>query len=141
MCLATAMVLMGGLWIYSIFLPLNIGTGWFYTGLIVYLLGWVFLILAMMAFITTPVDKPNTTGIYQISRHPWYLGLLLIYIGTGIACASWVYLLIALIFLTTYRNAFTIPEERLCCEKFGDAYVEYMKRTPRWIGIPKSAGK
>jgi len=31
-----------------------------------------------------------------------------------------------------------IVEERFCLEKYGDAYREYMNRTPRWIGIPKS---
>jgi len=137
-CLLIGMLLMGGMWIYSIFLPLSIGTAWFYAGLSVYLLGWIFLLLAMLAFIATPVDIPNTTGIYRFSRHPWYLGMLLIYIGTGIASASWVYLLLALIYLGMYRNAFLIPEERSCCERFGDAYREYMNRTPRWIGIPKS---
>ena len=67
-----------------------------------------------------------------------YLGILVVYIGIGISSASWVYLLIALIFLATYRNAFALPEERMCCERFGDAYREYVNRTPRWIRIPKS---
>lgn len=137
-CLLIGMLLMGGMWVYSIFLPLSIGTAWFYAGLSVYLLGWVFLALAYLTFMTTPVDKPNTTGIYRFSRHPWYLGMLLIYIGAGIASASWVYLLLALLYLGTYRYVFLIPEERMCCERFGDTYREYMNGTPRWIGVPKS---
>ena len=135
--LLVGMLLMGGMWIYSIFLPLTTGTGWFYVGLFVYLLGWVFLVLAYLTFMTTPADKPNTTGIYRFSRHPWYLGMLLIFIGTGIASTSWVYILVALLLLATYRSAYMIPEERMCCGKFGDAYREYMDRTPRWIGLPK----
>ena len=137
--LATQQVLMGGLWVYSIFLPLSTGTAWFYAGLPIYLLGLTFIAIAMLTFITVPVDKPNITGIYRISRHPMYIGILVVYVGTGIASASWVYLLIALIFLATYRNAFAIPEERMCCKRFGDTYREYMNRTPRWIGIPKSS--
>ncbi len=125
------------LWLYSIFLPLATGTVWFYSGLAVYLLGFAFLVLAMRTFISTPVDKPNTTGIYRISRHPAYLGLFSIFIGTGIASASWVYLLLALMWLAP-MNALVIPEERMCCERFGDAYREYMNKTPRWIGVPKS---
>jgi len=138
MYLLTGMLLMAGMWMYSIFLPLSLRTGWFYAGLFVYLLGWAFLILAMLNFIATPVDKPNTTGIYRFSRHPWYLGMFLIYVGTGVVSASWIYLLIALIYLVTYGNAFLMPEERMCCERFGDAYRDYMNRTPRWLGIPKS---
>jgi protein-S-isoprenylcysteine O-methyltransferase Ste14 len=137
-CLLIGMLLMGGMWIYSIFLPLSTGTAWFYVGLFVYLLGWVPLVLAYLTFMATTVDKPNTTGIYRFSRHPWYLGMLLLYIGTGIASASWVYILVAFLLLATYRSAYMIPEERMCCERFRNAYREYMNRTPRWIGIPKS---
>jgi protein-S-isoprenylcysteine O-methyltransferase Ste14 len=137
-CLLAGMVLMCSMWIYSIFLPLSLGTAWFYTGLSVYLLGWIFLLLAMVAFIATPVERPNTTGIYRITKHPWYIGMFLIYIGTGVAGASWVYILAALFLVSVYRIAFMIPEERMCCERFGNAYREYMNKTPRWIGIPKS---
>jgi hypothetical protein len=30
-------------------------------------------------------------------------------------------------------------QERSCLEMYGDAYREYMDRTPRWIGMPKSS--
>jgi protein-S-isoprenylcysteine O-methyltransferase Ste14 len=32
-----------------------------------------------------------------------------------------------------------IEEEREFVERFGNAYKEYMNKTPRWIGIPKSS--
>jgi protein-S-isoprenylcysteine O-methyltransferase Ste14 len=32
-------------------------------------------------------------------------------------------------------------EERFLLEKYGDAYREYMSKTPRWLGIPKSVAK
>lgn len=141
MNLLTGLVLMGGMWIYSIFLPLSLGTAWFYAGLFVYLLGWAFLVLAMLVFTTNPVDKPNTTGVYRVSRHPWYIGMFMIYVGTGLASSSWVYILVALLLLATYRIAFMIPEERMCCNRFGDTYGEYMNRTSRWIGITKAETK
>jgi protein-S-isoprenylcysteine O-methyltransferase Ste14 len=134
-------VIFGGLSIYSVFLPLATGTVWFYAGLAVYLLGIAFAVLAMLTFTATPADKPNITGIYRITRHPWYLGMFFMYIGTGIASASWVYLLLVLIWLAPIRNVLMIPEERECRERFGDTYREYMDRTPRWIGIPKSTEK
>lgn len=31
-----------------------------------------------------------------------------------------------------------IGEERFCLDYYGDAYRNYMERTPRWIGLPKS---
>jgi protein-S-isoprenylcysteine O-methyltransferase Ste14 len=127
-----------GMFVYSIFLPLATWTVWFYVGLVVYLVGWVFLFSAWRSFATTAVDKPNTTGIYRISRHPWYVGMFFVYFGTGIAGVSWVFLLLALIFSVPIRNGLMIVEERECAERFGNAYKEYMNRTPRWVGIPKT---
>jgi protein-S-isoprenylcysteine O-methyltransferase Ste14 len=127
-----------GLVIYSIFLPLENGTVLFYAGFAVYLAGFAFIVLAIRTFTTIPEDKPNSTGIYRISRHPWYIGMIIFLIGIGIASASWVFLLLALIWLVPIRNALMIPEERECVERFGNAYKEYMNRTPRWVGIPKT---
>ena len=124
-------------YVYSVFLPLKLNTAWFYTGLFIYLLGIIIEIIALPNFATTPIDKPVTKGVYRISRNPMYIGEFLIYIGIGIACASWIFLLIAMV-VRIGRNIFVISEERICLEKYGDAYREYIDRTPRWIGIPKS---
>jgi len=126
--------------IYGVFLPLKLWTAWFYVGLSIYLLGVIFLIMAMLNFATTPLDKPVTKGVYHISRHPIYFVGFLTFIGMGIACISWIFLLLAIIFIIL-MNMLVIPEERWCLEKYGDAYREYMNRTPRWIGIPKSDKK
>jgi len=123
-------------WIYSIFLPLQLGTAWFYVGLLIYLLGIVFLTAAVVNHATTSLDKPVTKGLYRISRHPINLSWFLVYIGIGIACASWVFLLCGIVFIIL-GQILAIAEERGCLEKFGDSYREYMNRTSRWIGIPK----
>ena len=84
-----------------------------------------------------PLDRPATEGLYRISRNPIYLSTFLIDIGIGIACASWIYLLYAMIEIILQHMTLG-AEERWCLEKYGDAYREYMNRTPKWIGIPKS---
>ena len=123
--------------IYSVFLPLKLGSGWFYVGVLIYLVGMVSTIIAGATLDATPMDKPATNGLYRISRNPIYLGTFLIFIGIGIACASWLFLLLMTVFIVLY-DILIAPEERWCLEKYGDAYREYVKRTPRWIGIPKS---
>ena len=125
------------LFIYSVFLPLEIGTLWFYLGISFYLAGLIAYTIVMVNWATSPIGKPVIGGIYQYSRHPQYLTQNLIFIGVGIASASWLFLLLAII-LITLMNILAVPEERFCCAKYGDAYREYMNTTPRWIGIPKS---
>jgi len=122
---------------YSIFLPLKLGTIWFYAGLAIFLIGMVVLGVATVNFARTPMDVPVTRGIYHYSRHPLYLASLLIYFSVGIAAASWVFLLVFVVQSVSIRIA-AIEEERFCLEKYGDAYREYIDKTPRWLGLPKS---
>lgn len=100
---------------------------------------WIFMTMATLSFATTPLSRPNTAGVYRISRHPMYFGVLLIFIGIGIATASWVFLLATMIFLILFSILRRV-EERFLLEKYGDVYWEYMIRTPRWIGIPRTRG-
>jgi protein-S-isoprenylcysteine O-methyltransferase Ste14 len=135
--LSTHAVIMPLAIIYSIFLPLKTGTAWLYVGLVLYVLALVMTVMVSINFAATPVDKPVTRGVYRISRHPVYLSGFLLYAGIGIAGASWVMLLLAVAWIVLW--CIVVPaEERFLLEKYGDAYREYMNKTPRWIGIPKS---
>jgi protein-S-isoprenylcysteine O-methyltransferase Ste14 len=137
------LVLMGTVFssfIYSVFLPLKLGTFWFYVGLSIYLLGMIFLIVAEYNYVSVPEDKLLSNGVYRISRNPMWFGFFLILFGIGTACVSWIYLLCAAIFVIL-QNILIDAEELWCLEKYGDAYRDYMNRTPRWIGIPKAIEK
>jgi protein-S-isoprenylcysteine O-methyltransferase Ste14 len=122
---------------YSIFLPLPLGTPLLYTGIVLFAVGIIITSIAMISFTKTAIDKPVTTGLYRYSRHPVYIGIFIQYTGIGIASASGLFLL--LIIVSIILSIITTPaEERFCYEKYGDAYRQYMERTPRWLGIPKS---
>jgi protein-S-isoprenylcysteine O-methyltransferase Ste14 len=123
--------------IYSIFLPLKLGTMWFYIGLPVTLLGLVTEVIALVNWATTPLNAPVTRGLYRYSRHPMYLTDFLFFLGLGIATASWILLLFSILWVPT-GFILAKPEELDCLKKYGDSYRQYMGRTPRWIGIPKS---
>ena len=125
---------------YSIFLPLQLGTIWFYAGLAIFLAGLAVLAAATVNFATTPMDVPITRGIYHYSRHPLYLASLLIYLSVGIASASWVFVLVFFVQSVSIRIA-AVGEERFCLDKYGEAYREYIDKTPRWLGLPKSGRK
>ena len=122
--------------IYSIFLPFKLGTIWFYIGLAVFLLGLIINMTATINFVTTPIKEPVIKGIYRYSRHPMYLAMLLIYLGVGIAATSWIFLFVSVAWLVLIRLG-VVGEESYCLEKYGNAYRDYMSKTPRWIGLAK----
>ena len=125
---------------YSIFLPLQLGMTWFYAGLAIFLTGLAVLTAAIVNFARTPMDVPITRGIYHYSRHPLYLASLLIYFSVGIAAASWIFLLVFVVQSVSIRIS-AVEEERFCLEKYGNAYREYIDKTPRWLVLPKSGRK
>jgi len=128
--------------IYSIFLPFELGTTWFYVGLPIALVGLIILLTVWVKFATAIIDdKLITTGLYRYSRHPMYLTWFLMGVGISIACASWLFLLLAIASMLFAHVRFAGFEERLCLEKYGDTYREYMDKTPRWLGLPKSGRK
>ena len=90
--------------VYSIFLPLKLGTLWFYGGLLIYVSGMLFELLALLSFYNTAVDKPVTEGVYSISRHPMYVGNFLINIGISMSCLSWIFLLVVIIAIILENN-------------------------------------
>lgn len=121
---------------YSVFLPLQLGTIWFYVGLVVFIIGLALMVIATLNFITTPVNQLITKGAYSFSRHPMYLATFFICLGAGISTASWIFILLSLIMaLCFYQEA--LIEERYCLSRYGNAYKEYISRSSRWVGVPK----
>jgi protein-S-isoprenylcysteine O-methyltransferase Ste14 len=137
---STHIVIMPFTVLYSIFLPLKLGTAWLYVGLIIFALALAMSVITSVNYATTPLDEPVSKGVYRISRHPIYFNGFLLYIGIGIATASWVILLCAILWMGLFH--IVVPsEERFLLEKYGDSYREYMNKTPKWIGFPKSGAK
>jgi protein-S-isoprenylcysteine O-methyltransferase Ste14 len=74
-----------------------------------------------------------TTGIYQVSRNPMYLGFLLALLGWAIYLSNFAAALLLPAFVL-YMNRFQIgPEERILSGKFGSSFDSYMKRVRRWF--------
>lgn len=121
----------------TIFLPLKLRTAWFYTGFSIYLVGLIFMTITIMNVTSTPLGKPLTKGLYRFSRNPAYLSQIVTFLGIGTASASWLYLFFSVLLVVMTYLLITI-EERVTLEKLGESYREYMNRTPRWLGMPKS---
>jgi protein-S-isoprenylcysteine O-methyltransferase Ste14 len=125
--------------IYSVFLPLQVGMIWFYVGLPITLVGLVGSIAVLVSWATTPAGQPVTKGIYRYSRHPWYVTTVFLFLGVSILSASWVFFVLTIILGVGFTRPYFVKiEEAQCIGHYGNAYLDYMNRTPRWIGLPKS---
>lgn len=73
------------------------------------------------------------SGIYQFSRNPMYIALLLILISYGFHLGDILAILILPLFVL-YMNYFQIiPEEEALQQKFGEEFEKYRSKVRRWI--------
>ncbi|MDH7563482.1 MAG: isoprenylcysteine carboxylmethyltransferase family protein [Candidatus Bathyarchaeota archaeon] len=72
-----------------------------------------------------------TSGPYRYVRHPSYLGYILMFVGLPLMLLNPI-ALIPLVGVPGYYFV-TSQEERLLVEHFGEQYVEYRKRTGRFL--------
>ena len=123
--------------IYSIFLPIKFNTIWFYIGLLIFLFGFIFDLSVLLSIRNAKLDKPFTNGPYKYSRHPLYFALFAVIISISLMSLSLVFLFITL-FCGFHLIIVAPVEEKYCLKKYGKIYKNYIEKTPRWIGIPKS---
>jgi len=74
-----------------------------------------------------------TSGLYNFSRNPMYLGQFLILCGWAIWLGNILNLGLLAVF-GFYLTYFQIkPEERALAQKFGAEYADYKSRVRRWL--------
>ena len=79
------------------------------------------------------VSSLVTDGIYQYSRNPMYVGLVLILLGWAFYLSHFLAFVLLPIFIL-YMTRFQIqPEERMMARKFGKTYQDYLNKVRRWI--------
>ena len=74
-----------------------------------------------------------TEGPYSIVRHPLYFFSFIGAIGIGLASENLLVLALIIVFYLFYYPFTILAEERKLTVEFGEAYVEYMGRTPRFL--------
>jgi protein-S-isoprenylcysteine O-methyltransferase Ste14 len=91
---------------------------------------------------TLIAEQLNTSGPYELTRNPLYLGNLLITLGLcSIAHDPWLLLAVAALFAIQYR-AIIAAEERFLRQRFGAEYDAYCARVPRFLPrLARTAGR
>ena len=85
-------------------------------------------------------QRPTTvvsSGAFRYVRHPLYLGSILVYLGLTVSTAS-LFCLALLVVIVLFYNYIAAYEEKLLETKLGETYIEYEKKTGKWVpGISK----
>ncbi|NIM03019.1 DUF1295 domain-containing protein [bacterium] len=138
-------VIAGWMLMWFVFFSINSA---FWIGLVIIIFGNVVLSLGYFAMREHPEKKKAVVdwGIYRVSRHSHVLAgticlLGVIVMGWNPASVMYKLLWVYFVIYSTATHFYVLSEEKINIEKFGQEYVDYMNRTPRYIGIPKSDKK
>lgn len=74
-----------------------------------------------------------TEGVFRISRHPMYLGMVLILAGIAMFLGSASPWAIVVAFAVVFDRFFVQAEERMLSQTFGRAFDQYKRRVRRWL--------
>jgi protein-S-isoprenylcysteine O-methyltransferase Ste14 len=74
-----------------------------------------------------------TAGPYRVVRHPIYSSMLLMLVASALAWTWWPMAVAALVMYVIGTEIRVRAEERLLTEHFGDAYIDYKKRSRAYI--------
>jgi protein-S-isoprenylcysteine O-methyltransferase Ste14 len=74
-----------------------------------------------------------TDGVYRYSRHPMYLGFVLILLGTTILLGSISPYIVVIVFTFLMEIVFIKVEEKMLSETFQEEWRQYTSKVRRWI--------
>ncbi|QGA80472.1 methyltransferase family protein [Candidatus Nanohalobium constans] len=103
---------------------------WMIIGALITMIGC--LIVGIGWYTIYNADGIARNGIYRYSRHPQYLGIILITIGWFIGWPTPLTGIILPILVYQYYKL-TQTEEEEALNEFGEKYEEYIQKTPRFI--------
>ena len=111
--------------------------------LIFLIIAAIIIILSMYKFkkIKTTISplRPNKTsslvksGIYEYTRNPMYLGLLLMLFSIALFLKNFISFLIIPLFILFITKNQILPEEEALENIFGEEYKNYKNKVRRWI--------
>ena len=74
-----------------------------------------------------------TSGIFRVSRHPMYLGMVMMMAGAALWFGTLPYYLASVVFFLIINQVFCPYEEKKLDETFGEEYFSYRRKVRRWV--------
>jgi protein-S-isoprenylcysteine O-methyltransferase Ste14 len=81
-----------------------------------------------------------SSGIYQYSRNPMYLGVLTVLFGEALLCGSLPLLGYSFGVWLFFHLIVLFVEEPFLRRTKGEGYLRYCRETPRWLGRRRASG-
>ena len=114
---------------------------WNLLGLIPLTLGIVINLVADKSFkkhetTVKPLENSTvliTTGVFRLTRHPMYLGFVLILLGVAVLMGSVTPYAVVLVFAIFMEIVFIKYEEKKLEKTFSEVWLEYKKKVRRWV--------
>jgi protein-S-isoprenylcysteine O-methyltransferase Ste14 len=134
--LALSIVFHFGLPIRKALFPPYTYVGWVFIAVGPVLIIWSDLLFKKKKTTVKPYEQPTQlliSGPFRISRHPMYLGMVLLLLGVAIVHGTLISFVFPVVFGILMELLF-IPFEETNLERvFGKQYLEYKQRVRRWI--------
>ena len=133
------------MWLLNKYIPIThfIESPWNRAGLVIIVAAGTLDLWSLFLFLkkhTTfnPMKPENTTGLvtkglYQYTRNPMYVGLLIILSGYAVWLGSLTPFLVLPLFYWLITEMQIKPEERVLIKKFGEDYQAYKNSVRRWL--------
>ena len=130
------------LWVYQIttilmffylfFIDVQLNTIVNYTGLGIYLIGFILYTISLLDYAKPKENGININGLYKFSRNPMYVAFFFCFLGCSILANSWLFFIILIIFQISVHYLI-LSEERWCKRQFKEEYQFYMNKVRRYV--------
>lgn len=118
--------------IMTVFIPLSANKTAIICGTLLYAVGLIGFLSAVVSYVKIRPGEPATQGIYKVSRNPMYVSAFLIFASIVIMTLN-ALLTILLIIIITLNHRMIQVEEKACARRFGKTYEHYRENTPRYL--------
>ena len=86
-----------------------------------------------------PLEPPRklvVTGVYGLSRNPMYVAVVLVLCGWALGFRARPLVIYAAVVAVGFHLRVVVWEEPWLARRYGDEWIRYKARVPRWFGIP-----
>ena len=122
--------------IVTVWTPFTSALPILYIGISLYAIGMVLYTASLKAIIRASSDELFARGPYRYTRNPLYVAATIVFMGICFATGNILlagYLAVAVV----PQHFMILAEERICKDRYGSAFEEYLKRVPRYLFIAR----